>query len=217
MAYSSMFGKVFETYIKNIGKLIIPPIALLIAEIVLGVIVFIVVFASAPLMFYNVFALGITAIVATLVTSLIIAFVFAGVIIALIEISMSIRNGVFRNPLATLMEAFRKPYYPQVVLASIIVAALVWLMGSAHNLLGFLATGVLYPILVITVAYIMEGASLSNAASKAINKLLNLLNVDVAALAIIFVIGLVSKVVILDIFALPLLTLYLTYILKKGA
>ena len=71
--------------------------------------------------------------------------------------------------------------------------------------------------LVITVVHVMGGMSLSNAASKAVNKLLNVLNVDVAALAIIFIVGLVSKVVILDLFALPLLTLYLTYILRKGA
>jgi len=217
MAYSSMFSYIFEVYVKNIVRLIVPTLALLIAEVVLGAIVFIVVLASAPLMFHSVFALGAVAITATLIVSLIIAFVFAGVIIALVEISMSIWEDRLRDPLATLMKAYRRPYYPQVVLASIIVAVLIWLMDSTHSLLGFLAAGILYPILVITVVHVMGGMSLSNAASKAVNKLLNVLNVDVAALAIIFIVGLVSKVVILDLFALPLLTLYLTYILRKGA
>ncbi|OYT52138.1 MAG: hypothetical protein B6U76_10205 [Desulfurococcales archaeon ex4484_217_2] len=217
MSYSSMFSSVFEVYIRNIGKLIIPTLALLIAEIVLGAIVFIVAIASAPLTFHSVFALREATTIATLIASLIISFVFAGVIIALVEISMSIWEGRFRDPLVTLMKAYRRPYYPQVVLASIIVAVLIWLMDSTHSLLGFLAAGILYPILVITVVHVMGGMSLSSAASKAVNKLLNVLNVDVAALAIIFIVGLVSKVVILDLFALPLLTLYLTYILRKGA
>jgi len=210
-----MFGSVFEVFIRNIGRLIIPMLALLIAEIVLGAIVSIVVLASAPLMFHSVFALGTVAATVTLVASLIIAFVFAGVVVALVEISMSIWEGRFRSSLATLAEAYRKPYYPHVVLASIIVALIIWLMGSAHTLLGFLAAGILYPILVIAVAYIMEGASLVNATNKAVNKLLNILKVDAVASAIIFILGLVSKVAILDLFTLPLLTLYLTYILRK--
>jgi len=217
MSYSRMFSSVFDVYIRNIGKLIIPTLVLLIAEIVLGAIVFIVAIASAPLTFHSVFALGEATTIATLIASLIKAFVFAGVIIALVEISMSIWESRFRDPLVTLMKAYRRPYYPQVVLATIIVAVLIWLMDSTHSLLGFLAAGILYPILVITVVHVMGGMSLSSAASKAVNKLLNVLNVDVAALAIIFIVGLVSKVVILDLFALPLLTLYLTYILRKGA
>ena len=216
MSFSSKFGNVFNIYVQNIGKLIIPPLALLIAEIVLGALVFLAVFASVPLMFYNIFALGVTAIVATLVISLIIAFVFAGVVIALIEISKAVLEGETKEPLDALTEAYRKPYYPQAAIASIVVAVLIWLLGSAHSLLGFLAAGALYPLLIATVTYLMEGFSLNNAASKAIDKLLNVLNADAAALAIVFIIGLVSKIAILDVFALPLLTLYLTYILGKG-
>ncbi len=71
--------------VKNLGKLIVPTLTLFIVEIVLGAIVFLTILTSLPLAPINVFTFGVTAILATLIIPLIIAFVFAGVIIALIS------------------------------------------------------------------------------------------------------------------------------------
>ena len=80
---------------------------------------------------------------------------------------------------------------------------LIWAISLANALLGYLAAGILYPILVFTIMYLRRGSAITEAAGKAVNKLLNILNKDAAALARILIVALISKIIILNVFALP--------------
>jgi len=199
----------------NITKLIIPGLALFVAEVLVGIAVF---FATPmfPLLYYGVPALGAVVLAAGLVSSIVIALVLAWVVVALVDISESILRGEQKKPLQALMSAYKERYYSQVAVVSVGIAVLIWLLGSVHSLLGFLAAGVLYPVLVVATINLAAGSSPGKAVGDAVDTLLNYTRVDIAVLIVVFVLGLLSRVILLDIFVVPLLVLYLTFVYRSS-
>lgn len=217
MSYSDKLSNAFNIYTKNLGRLIMPSLMVFIAKVILAIILFAGFILSIPFTrmgfgMFSILAFGAVAVIATLIMRVIIAFIFAAAIIAIIELSRDLLAGIESDGLKAFTDAFKKPYYVQATVATLAVSIIVGLAGIVNTALGYVLAGILYPPLVYVIMFIMDGKNISDSVGLAVNEFMKIINKDVAAGIIIFFIAILSHAIILDIFAIPFLVLYLVLI-----